>query len=674
MIRCLVALSLVACGPTPRTADPARSASAVAPAASATDSAPGPTVHALRDALEAPHGGSIQLLALSPDGRIAISADELGGVRLWPTLDGTQEPRIVEMPQPIQLAVGRRQGGYTAAVRDHAGGVYIAKLDEAIRQLSHATLPAEPAVTWIGMTERGLLAWRSDQRLLLLDADGVPRDQLATEPSQHIAAIAVSGTRAVVLLDRGGGRRAVRWLALAPKLEWGGWLTLDEELGGDVVLALAPGGQRLAAAVRADRKTIASVFDLATGKRIGGGEAPTSNATIGFVDDDRIALGGFEAMYWIDLTAPETKPTGRVSIPFSTRTRPTLATGAGRAVLAHHGELALHTFGGDPQYLGYETMTPRIAGLGPDGYMVIGQGDHIVLLDRDLRAEATPFSGLAGTFAQLRWLGGARWLLETSSPRDGKMQIQLLDTDGPPKILRSGLPQVQVLHHEPSTELVTLSLGASPQVARFDRKARRLDLVATPAKRGRYDQVILVPVSPELAGGIQLVQIRMHERMTIDWLRNPRALDKPAATTTVDGSFAGADAVGHVYAWQSAPSGALELVVYKDGKPLRTLPNHGAVALWPEPQGRGYVEVASTSVALYDMNGVQRWQQSLTTSQEALWLTDGALAITSAGGVARLDAATGAITAARCGWRFGLAPKPHPATPRAEPLCAQLPR
>jgi len=44
----------------------------------------------------------------------------------------------------------------------------------------------------------------------------------------------------------------------------------------------------------------------------------------------------------------------------------------------------------------------------------------------------------------------------------------------------------------------------------------------------------------------------------------------------------------------------------------------------------------------------------------------------TAAGIARLDPATGAITAARCGWQFSLAPQPHPPTPKLEPVCTGL--
>lgn len=633
---------------------------------------PVPTRHERRDALEAPHAGSIQTLALSPDGTAVLSADELGGVRLWPTLDGTQEPRVVAMPRPTQLAVAHRPGGFTAVSRDEAGGLYIAKLDDAGRQLSHATVAAEPAVTGMVMTANGLVAWRSDQTLVVLDADGAIQAQLATEPRQRLVTVAVAGTRAVALLERGGAKRQARWLAFEPKLAWGAWIDLEQELRGTVELALSPNARRLAATLLADRKATAVVFELATGKELASGTIQTTRAEIAFADDDHVALGGNDGLSWIDLTRRDATPSKAAALAQGPRAPAVVAAGRGRAITAWNSQLALTRPDGTSQFLGYGAITPRIAEVGPDGRTVIGIADELLVLDPQLRVEATLLAGITGTPAQLRWLGESDWLLESPARADGTMQIALVNASSGSTVLRTGLAQPHVVHYEPSTQLVTLSLGASPEVARFDRTSRTLARVAGVTTTRPYEQVMLVPVSPALAGGTKLVRVTMRERTTIEWLRDPSALDKAVARVTVDGPFAGADAAGRVYAWQSTPAGGLELALYAGGTRLRTLPNSGAVALWPEPTGTRYLGVTPTSVALHDLHGAQLWLRQLVTSQDALWLTDGSIVVASGGGVARLDAASGAVIAARCGWKFGLALKPHPASPRVEPLCAQL--
>jgi outer membrane protein assembly factor BamB len=83
------------------------------------------------------------------------------------------------------------------------------------------------------------------------------------------------------------------------------------------------------------------------------------------------------------------------------------------------------------------------------------------------------------------------------------------------------------------------------------------------------------------------------------------------------------------------------------------------------------LEIGQQIAALYKVDGSLLWKQAITGSIEAVWLTDGAIAIVTAAGIARLDPATGAITATRCGWKFGLATKPHPPAPAIEPVCTR---
>src|SRR6184192_590488 len=66
---------------------------------------------ASRAAIEAPHGGAISTLAVTPDGTAAITADQLGGMRLWPVLDGSREPLVVDLPHARDLAIGTRADG-----------------------------------------------------------------------------------------------------------------------------------------------------------------------------------------------------------------------------------------------------------------------------------------------------------------------------------------------------------------------------------------------------------------------------------------------------------------------------------------------------------------------------------------------------------------------------------
>jgi hypothetical protein len=233
------------------------------------------------------------------------------------------------------------------------------------------------------------------------------------------------------------------------------------------------------------------------------------------------------------------------------------------------------------------------------------------------------------------------------------------------------MSMVHMLLHDPATHLVSLSLGDNPEVLRYVPGKLELRRVATLPKPSGFERAEIVPVDPALAKGAQLVVVHMRDRLTLRWVREASALDA-GASVTVDGSLASVDAAGHVYVWQSDPKGMLELVIYADGKRSHPMPTDGPTAVWPDRKGARVIQVGQRSISMVTLDGTRRWAQPLQGVTEAIWLDDGGIAIVSAAGIARLDAATGDVQAARCGWRFGLASKQHPVSPRVEPVCTQL--
>ncbi len=635
------------------------------------DAAPAPTMHKMRPVIEAPHTGQILELALSPDGSAALTADELGGIRLWPTLDGKQEPRIVSMPAPRQLAVARTQSGFMVVSLDEGGGLYIGKLDATGRTISHVTVSPDPAFVGMAMTDLGLLAWRADHSLALIDGDGAIRHHVTTEPAERIVSIAVSGKRALTLLDK-DGTRVLRWLTL-DRLIWGTTLKLDDPDRGDVI-ALSPSGTRIAA-VHIDAKTKAQqlqILDVAKGAVLASGPLEAQGAfELGFIDDDNLALGSQLGITWLDAKAGESKALVRAENR-GLRRGVAFGAGGGRAVTVANGELQLST-PSQTQYLGYDIVAPRFVEAAPNGELVVGTLEKLRRVDKGLSSTGNVFS-LGKNITQFVSLGGNDWLVETAD--SGKLALNVVDiATGDVQTLRSDLKESSVIMYEPTSQLVTLSFGSVSEVAHYDAKARRLDRISSVPKASAYEQTLFAPLAPKLAGGNQLVQVVMRERPTVKWLRDAKALDKAAATVTIDGSYAATDAAGHVYLWRAGQGGKLDLEIYADGKAIAQLPSDGPSLLWPDRVGKTVAVVGANTIALFDAStGKQLWAQDLGSIQEALWLDDGSLAITSAGGIARLDPTTGDVTTARCGWSFGLSGAPHPATSRVESLCAQLDR
>ena len=678
-MKALALVLLAACSApssSPRHAEPARDLPRAAAAHPDPPPPPAPTLHVLRESAVAPHGGPIQALALSPDGIAALTTDTLGGARLWSSFDGKQEPRILELPLARDIAISSRADGFTAVALDEVGGLYLAKLDASARVVSHTTLAPDPAFIGMAMSEVGLVAWRADQTVVLLDADGATKTQVTTRQGERIVTLAVAGSRAIAVLDRSGQHRRARWLTLEPKLDWGEWVDLKGDLTGNLDIALAPRGDRLALITRGETSATATVVALPTGKVLASQPFPQPQAEIAFADEDHVAVGGRGVIEWFELGKPAAGYMAtKTTLVGASRAEALLGGGAGHAVSALNGDLVIAT-PTDTHFLGYEMITPRLAEVGPDGQLLVATAEDLMWLDKDLhvaRSPALPFKN-APAVVEMRWLGNSDWLVESGGY--GALQLELLDgATGTSKMVRPQLHEAQVLSYEPSTKLVTLSFGARlAEVVRYDRAAHAFEPVAQVGKPNPYEQVLLVPVAPKLARGTQLIEVRMRDKSTIKWLRDPHALNSPSATAVVDGPFAAADAAGNVYVWRPSATGQLELVVYSDGKQVRTLPNTGPASLWPEPTGTRVVQTSQTSITMLDAAGKPVWVQPIATAQEALWLSDGAIGITTAGGVARLDPATGAVTAARCGWKFGLTGKLHPSPPNVEPLCAQLRR
>ncbi len=72
------------------------------------------------------HTSNIDLVTISSDGSAVLTRDQIGGTRLWPALDGSEEPVVIPVQGPQQLSVARRaKGGTTVAVVDSAGGAKI---------------------------------------------------------------------------------------------------------------------------------------------------------------------------------------------------------------------------------------------------------------------------------------------------------------------------------------------------------------------------------------------------------------------------------------------------------------------------------------------------------------------------------------------------------------------
>ena len=89
-------------------------------------------------------------MAITEAGDAAITADVGGGWRLWPTLDGTRPPVVLDAAAPEGMALGCDGDGLVAGVLDKAGAIELIRMTRDGAVLGRARLPAEPGFDDLG--------------------------------------------------------------------------------------------------------------------------------------------------------------------------------------------------------------------------------------------------------------------------------------------------------------------------------------------------------------------------------------------------------------------------------------------------------------------------------------------------------------------------------------------
>ncbi|MFN0248146.1 MAG: hypothetical protein ACKV2T_14745 [Kofleriaceae bacterium] len=675
-MRVAILVALVACtsGPAERLSSPlpalqAGSATPLAPAPAPPTSAVVGFASRTR-VIESRHGGEIKTLAVTPEGAAALSVDDLGGTRLWPVLDGTVEPRVVDIPHGKALAIGADPRGFVTASIDRAGGMTVGVVDKDGLMLQRASLPGEPAFVQVVMTSRGIIATRADHSIARIGSDGAVLERLAAASGERVTAIASRGDKLVVQID--ADKRKLRWLHAAPALQWGEWIKTKIEPEG--VIAVSPRGTSVALAVGRPAERRLVVIDAATGALRDGaplmGESPFD---VAYADEQHVVVGarGGTRVHVID-----PKNASKAVVPPSAptlRDERALVAGGERVFGSASADLAIVGRAGK-EYLGYEIESPTVAAVAPDGNVLIGVGSTFALLDKNLATAATPDFKLPplASVAELRHVEGSSWLVEWANLDNGRTTAAFIDVGtGSREEIHAEREAVHAIGYDARSRLATFALGESNEVLRFDPKTKKFTRVSG-YKRGQTSswQTALSPLAPALAGGNELLVVTIGDRLTVRWVRDARYLDK-GTTLQLDGTFAAADPTGNAYVWMRDGDAFATLIV-RDGKRVAKLRSERTVAISPDPAGKRYAEISQHEVSLVAHDGSRAWTLPVPGVNEVHWLSDGALALLGTGGLARVDTATGVVEAARCGWRFGLSKTQHRSSSRVEPLCTQL--
>jgi DNA-binding beta-propeller fold protein YncE len=275
---------------------------------------------------ERPHAikDGIETIAVTADGVSAVTADSFGRVKLWPVIGS--KGIAVDVPAPRAFALAHDSHGFELFEIDAAGDLVITTIDAAGTQHAHATLANDPAFVGLAIITAGVVAWRTDHTIVVVNRDGRIAAQLAAPPGDHVVMVAAAGSQAVALLETKQTRR-LRHLAL-DKLAWGAWV------GGDVLsaidIALAPTGKRLVILLQGDAGRYVDVIDALTGKTLAAHGIDDAR-TIAFVDANHAAIVGALRLYWIDVSTAQDQLAQGERMP--RRTVSPSATGGGQLVL-----------------------------------------------------------------------------------------------------------------------------------------------------------------------------------------------------------------------------------------------------------------------------------------------------------------------------------------------------
>lgn len=250
---------------------------ASAPAASPSP-APAPAAWEVR---RFSHGGAVECVALSPDGRLAASGGDDGALRIWDVSTGQALGALMAHQFGVSsVALASRfalSGGNDRAVR-----VWDLRTGSQLRHLEHAD--AVTCVAWSptgesfsGSQDRTLLCWNHERGQVLRRYEG---------HTAGVTGLAVSRDGRVLVSVGNDGTLRV-WEAATGRLY--GRIELGNMYTDPLVrtVALSPDGQY---ALTCSLAASADLWDLRRGVRIRGFEGPTVNVFgVAFSPDGRLA-------------------------------------------------------------------------------------------------------------------------------------------------------------------------------------------------------------------------------------------------------------------------------------------------------------------------------------------------------------------------------------------------
>ena len=628
------------------------------------------------------HTANIDLVALSSDGKAAISRDQIGGVRVWPTLDGTIEPVVIPAQGAATISVEPREaGGWTVAVVEPVGGAKLFSVSARgeVEVLSELAPFAPLFGAWVMPGGERVLALFKDHSVRLLDPKGAelarleerrfrPTELRLAQDGTSFVAVARDG--ASVLLQRA----AVREAGGKPKLELVG--KAREVKPGTTMIpsgaALSPDGARWAYVDRVvgNAWEIVSIeIARATGEtRFTAQVAAHLNPNIGFSGPKSLLVSASDgSLSWlVDVTDGTMRPRDAAPQDFQNQGR-AQAVAAGIQVAGHGTWMFVHDVATRRQrFLGYRAFQTQSVAVSPSG-------EHVAwaLMQGPLTIE--PVSGEGPTFE--------------IPPDDGFGTFRVRFTDDDHIVTVDGAGGIRLYEWRTGRLVDSVGVTGGVRALHFERErglllverhnndARvwavgdegfsgpwiiadssfRCGLLAPPAAPAKATRDTAVVWTLDSAN-----KIRRYSMADLKADLTREQIDKKGKDLGV-GKVAplAIDRFGRQYGvrWNGS---AMEVFVDL-GKHIKSAaaPSGDITQIIPSHDGTRFIAIhqrgQSTSLSMHDADTLEeRWTYSTGIfNNEVEWSPDGRLvAIAANTGAALLDARTGEAVRRRCGIEF----------------------
>ncbi len=640
--------------------------------------------------LGAPHGGVIRRIAVTDRADAAVSLDSLGGVRVWPTLDGTREPVSIAMTDARGIAIAADGSELLVAILDGSGSARMFRVTRTGVLRGSVQIAGDVPIEQLVGIEGGVLVARRDRAIERYDPSGL-HGRITLDPGEELGALTARHGGAAVLVgphaalptvddapdDEDDFRQiriarapttttaeALRWIDLAHGLAWGGRVRVPVNMRLDR-LAISPNHQRFAVVASTD--LVLHVLDSETlapvaGKDLGAREA-TTNPSFGFVDDDHVARVSTKVEWWVAASAdPLTKdPVKAYAEQPESAANESGAVGDGILVWGRGSVLALQS-PLETRYLGWRdpAIGHLVANVG--GSLGLSRGSRLLLLDRTLhRTSEAALGERDGALDPVTWLDANHAVVQRRQlDAHGRIQIRSLELVDLRHRART-VPLVQARFFqrvEWDADLHLLGVVADGALRRFSTDLETTHATELPAihTTGQVDAFRML--DPKRANGMAVV-LAQSDPVTGGlvgfWTEGDGKTELAGMRgTALLGSVGGIGPTGAIYVKFEQTSlvvrGAL-------AKPVEFHVQLGTVAA--DATGERLVAVQGSRVTMLDPEGTPRWSANVWDAQRALFSPDGArVVVETRGGLVALDAATGERASTACAYDFGIMTKP----------------